>query len=60
VSKKAHLCCSICGETPVTSRVIDDGAIIWHCQDHLEGDEREIYEELLDEGWEAPPPRTLH
>ena len=60
MSKKAQLCCSICGELPVTSRIIDDGAIIWHCQDHLEGDEREIYEELLDEGWEAPPPRTLH
>ena len=58
--KKANLCCSICGETPVTSRIIDDGAVIWHCQDHLEGDEREIYEELLDEGWEAPKPRTLH
>lgn len=60
MSKKAHLYCSICGETPVTSRIIDDGAIIWHCQDHLEDDEREIYEELLDEGWEAPLLRTIH
>lgn len=60
MSKKGTLICSICGEPPVTSRVIDDGAIIWHCQDHLEADERDIYEQLLDEGWEAPLPRTLH
>ncbi|HXQ53744.1 MAG TPA: hypothetical protein VN802_21805 [Stellaceae bacterium] len=58
--KKSVHCCSICGEPPITSRIIDDGAVIWHCHDHLEAHEREIFDELLDDGWEAPPPRTIH
>jgi hypothetical protein len=60
VSKKPVLSCSVCGEPPITSRIIDDGAVIWHCQDHLEADERVVYEELLEDGFEAPPPHTLH
>jgi hypothetical protein len=58
--KKEPCCCSICGDPPVTSRVIDDGAVIWHCQLHLEADERELFEELLEDGLDAPPAHTLH
>ena len=58
--KKTALCCNVCGELPVTSRIIDDGAVIWHCHDHLEADEREIFDELVEDGLELPPPRTLH
>jgi hypothetical protein len=58
--KESCCCCSVCGDPPVTSRVIDDGAVIWHCQLHLEADERELFEELLEDGLDAPPARTLH
>jgi hypothetical protein len=57
---ESQLGCSICGEPPVTSRTIDDGAVVWHCHLHLEADERALYEELLEDGWEAPPARTIH
>jgi len=60
VPKKVHLGCSVCGEPPVTSRIIDDGAVVWHCHHHLEADEREVFEELIEDGWDGPPPRTLH
>ena len=59
-SNETHCSCSICGEPPVTSRTIDDGAVVWHCQYHLEADERELFEELIEDGWEGPPARTLH
>ncbi|HEY5379531.1 MAG TPA: hypothetical protein VIJ78_08340 [Pseudolabrys sp.] len=58
--RKKAIECSICGEPPITSRIIDDGAVVWHCQDHLADDEMEIYEELRDNGWEAPPRKTIH
>lgn len=57
---KSRVCCSVCGELPVTSRTVDDGAIVWHCQDHLEADERALFEQLLEDGFDAPPPRTIH
>jgi hypothetical protein len=50
----------ICGEPPITARIIDDGAVVWHCQNHLEGDALDLYEELCEDGWDAPPPRTIH
>jgi hypothetical protein len=58
--KKPIYSCSICGEPPVTSRRIDDGAVVWHCRDHLEADERVAFDALVAEGWEAPRPRTIH
>ncbi len=58
--KKTYARCTVCGEQPITSRVIDDGAVVWHCQNHLEGDALHLYRELRADGWDAPPPRTIH
>ncbi len=52
--------CSVCGELPVTSRTVDDGAVVWHCPNHLEGDALDLYRHLRADGWEAPPPATVH
>ncbi len=52
--------CSVCGEPPVTARVVDDGAVVWHCPNHLEGETRALYRDLRAQGWDAPPPRTVH
>lgn len=61
MNKKTHLCCSVCGEPPITSRIIDDGAVVWHCQDHLEADERELFRALVEEeGFELPAKPTIH
>jgi hypothetical protein len=59
VRKSAYGCC-VCGEPPVTAQIIADGAVVWHCPNHLEGEARELYRELRNEGWEAPPPKTIH
>jgi len=52
--------CSVCGEPPVTARIIDDGAVVWNCPNHLEGPVRELYRDLRDDGWDAPAPKTVH
>jgi len=52
--------CSVCGEPPVTARIVADGAVVWQCQNHLEGEARALYRDLRDDGWDAPPPRTVH
>lgn len=59
-STKTDARCSVCGERPITSRTVDDGAVVWHCQDHLPEDEAELYRALREAGFEAPPPRTIH
>ena len=60
MAKRSHERCTVCGEPPITARIIDDGAIVWHCQNHLEGPALDLYEELREDGWDAPPPRTIH
>jgi hypothetical protein len=53
--------CTVCGEPPVTAHEESgDGAIVWLCPNHLEGQALELYEELREEGWDAPAPKTIH
>ncbi|HUZ74520.1 MAG TPA: hypothetical protein VMU87_16165 [Stellaceae bacterium] len=58
--KRGTVRCSVCGEPPVTARIVADGAVVWQCQNHLEGEARALYRDLRDDGWDAPPPRTVH
>ncbi len=60
MSMEKHVTCHICGETPITSHEAADGAVLWSCPNHLEGEALLLYDELREEGWDAPPRKTVH